>query len=239
VTSTDATSRSAATATLTAAPAHATTTAPADTDTTAPATTAAPADPTPSGATPAPESDELHLIIGRQLGQFMRRSDRFYTEVKFGGLELERSAFLLLGRINVGGPARLSRLAEDSCLEPSTISRQVAALEAAGLVARTTDTSDRRASVIAATPEGERVYLRSKEVWLGALRDLLADWTPAERSEFARLFTKFNDAIAAQSHARAPGTHLATGRDAAGTNHVAGPAGSAAIPGGAGQESTS
>ena len=204
------------------------------------AATVAPAATSPSAPpSAAPESDELHLIIGRQLGQFMRRSDRFYTEVKFGGLELERSAFLLLGRINVGGPARLSRLAEDSCLEPSTISRQVAALEAAGLVARTTDTSDRRASLIAATPEGERVYLRSKEVWLGALRDLLADWTPAERAEFARLFTKFNDAIAAQSHSRATGTHHATGRDAAGTDHLAGSSGSVATPGGAGQESNS
>lgn len=207
----------------------------ADTDTRpAPATTTAPVDPT----SPAP--DEFHLIIGRQLGQFMRRSDRFYTEVKFGGLELERSAFLLLGRINVGGPARPSRLAEDSCLEPSTISRQVAALEAAGLVTRTTDASDRRASVIAATPEGERVYLRSKEVWAGALRDLLADWAPAERAEFARLLTKFNEAIGAQSHSRATGTHHATGRDAAGTDHHhAGPAGAAATSSGTEQESAS
>jgi len=230
VTSTATRNRRAATP-VDATPADAT---PADTATAADTATV----PEPAGG-PDPSSDDLHLVIGRQLGQFMRRSDRFYTEIKGGGLELERAAFLLLGRINAGGPARLSVLAGDSCLELSTISRQVAALEAAGLVARTTDTSDRRASVIAATPEGERVYLRSKEVWLGALRDLLADWTPAERAEFARLFTKFNEAITAQSHVRAAGTHHATGRAATGTNHGAGSPGTTAASRGKGQESNS
>jgi DNA-binding MarR family transcriptional regulator len=192
-----------------------------------PATTTAPT-PDIDAASMPDAADELHLHIGRQLGLFMRRSERFYTEVKGGGLSLERAAFLLLGRIVSGVPARLSVLAEDVGLELSTISRQVAALEAAGLVARTTDISDRRASVIEATPQGLELFDRCREVWLGALRDLLADWTLTEKAEFARLFTRFNEAIGAHAQHK----HTASGRPSAGTNENTGhPAGTAAVGG--------
>ena len=187
---------------------------------------------------PAPDAaDELHLLIGRQLGLFMRRSERFYTDIKGGDLSLERAAFLLLGRIVSGVPTRLSVLAEDVGLELSTISRQVAALEAAGLVARTTDISDRRASVIEATPQGLELFDRCREVWLGALRDLLSGWTLAEKTEFARLFTRFNDAIAAHAHTHHK--HSASGRPSAGTNDNAGHPASPAAAGGTEQERNS
>jgi DNA-binding MarR family transcriptional regulator len=145
--------------------------------------------------------DEDYVQIARQFGLFLRRSDRFYVELKSGheGIDLERSAYMLLGHIVTEGPSRLSALAGSASLDLSTVSRQVAALEAAHLVARTTDTADRRASVIAATEFGTDVYSRNRDIWLAALRDLLADWSPEERSEFARLFTRLNDTIAARS----------------------------------------
>jgi DNA-binding MarR family transcriptional regulator len=144
--------------------------------------------------------DDEYSEIARQFGVFLRRADRFYCDLRDGqGLELERAAYALLGRIVTGGPARLSALAEDMGLDLSTISRQVAALEAAGLVARTTDVADRRASVIAATAVGTEVFARNKAIWMSAMHDLLSDWTPTERSEFARLFTRFNEKIATQT----------------------------------------
>jgi DNA-binding MarR family transcriptional regulator len=140
--------------------------------------------------------DDDHVRIGRQFGLFLRRADKFYADLRLGsGLDLERAAYTLLGRIVTDGPARLTVLAEDVSLDLSTVSRQVAALETAGLVARTTDLTDRRASVITATETGFEVFSRNREVWLRALRELLADWSPAERAEFARLFTRFNDTI--------------------------------------------
>jgi DNA-binding MarR family transcriptional regulator len=142
-----------------------------------------------------------YLEIGRQFGVFLRRADRFYCDLKVGqGFDLEKAAYALLGRISTGGPARLSVLAEDMGLDLSTISRQVGTLEAAGLVARTTDSADRRASVIAATDTGDEVYSRNRAIWQAALRDLLADWTPSERSDFARLFARLNESIAAHAN---------------------------------------
>jgi DNA-binding MarR family transcriptional regulator len=143
--------------------------------------------------------DDEYMQIGRQFGLFLRRADRFYCDLKGAqGFGLDRAGYMLLGRIVTGGPARLSVLAEDLAVDLSTVSRQVAALEAAGLVARTTDLADRRASVIQATEDGTETYQRNKTIWLTALKELLEDWTPAERTEFARLFARFNEAMAGQ-----------------------------------------
>lgn len=144
-----------------------------------------------------PESLDVHVQIGRQLGLFLRRFERMHAELKVtsDGVNLERAAYGLLGHIVTDGPARLSALADVACVDLSAVSRQVAALESAGLVARTTDLSDRRASVITATDTGQEVYTRNRKVWLAALEELLADWSPEERLEFARLFARLNTAL--------------------------------------------
>jgi DNA-binding MarR family transcriptional regulator len=157
-------------------------------------------------------NDDANAEIGRQFGVFLRRADRFYADLRLGpdGLDLDRSAYLLLGRVVAAGPARLSALADSMYLDLSTISRQVHALEAAGLVSRTTESTDRRASLIAATDRGREIYDRNHAVQQAALRDLLSDWTDAERDEFARLLTRFNDTIAAR-HRTAPSAVRAAG----------------------------
>ena len=146
-----------------------------------------------------PDTD-VHAQIGRQFGLFLRRAERLHAGLRLdrAGLDLERAAYLLLGRIVADGPARVTALADDLALDLSTVSRQVATLEAAGLVGRTTEASDRRASVIAATDLGVAVFDRNRAVWLATLRDLLADWTDEERATFARLFARLNDDIAAR-----------------------------------------
>src|SRR3954451_13952032 len=142
------------------------------------------------------DQDDI-IAIGRQIGLFFRRAERFHHDVHLdhAGKPLERAAYGVLGRIASGGPERLSTLAKDICVDLSTISRQVAALEAAGLVRRTPDPGDRRASLIEATQTGAEVFAQNREKWLGALRDLLCDWTAAERQEFARLFARLNQAM--------------------------------------------
>jgi DNA-binding MarR family transcriptional regulator len=143
-----------------------------------------------------------HVEIGRQFGIFLRRADRFYASLRVSpdGLDLERGAYILLGRIAGGGPTRLSALADDVYLDLSTVSRQVGALESAGLVARNPDPTDRRAVLVEATPTGQEVFARNRDLWQSALRDLLADWLPQERAEFTRLFTRFNEMIATLPH---------------------------------------
>jgi len=147
---------------------------------------------------PAADQD-AHVQITRQLGTFLRRVERFWAGTQG---EPDRGGYLLLGQLATDGPQRLSAAAERAGLDLSTVSRQVAALEAAGLVTRSPDPTDRRATLIEVSPAGHEVLGSNRERWHAALRELLADWTPAERAEFARLFGRFNDALAGREQER-------------------------------------
>lgn len=147
------------------------------------------------------DDDDEYGPIARELGMFLRRWWRM-SDKRADSSGLDRAGFVLLSRINTDGPARLSRLAGDMCVDLSVISRQVAALEAAGLVKREHDPTDRRASVITVTDLGADFFNRKREHFRALLRSLLADWTPAERAEFARLMGRFNGAMAAHDEGK-------------------------------------
>lgn len=160
-----------------------------------------------TGATCDRTTDEAivdeYMAIGREFGRFMRSAHHFQQglHAHLADRPLDRSAYMILGRVAGGGPVRLSALAGELCVDPSTVSRQVSALEAAGLLRRTPDPKDRRASLIEASPAGAEVFASNRARWIGALRELLGDWTPAERREFARLFARLNEAILARAPA--------------------------------------
>ncbi|MER7275770.1 MarR family transcriptional regulator [Dactylosporangium sp. NPDC000244] len=142
--------------------------------------------------------DSEHAAIGRQVGRFIRLSERLFATLKWNdaGRGLERPAYVLLSRIAVDGPFRLSALAAEVSLDLSTVSRQVAALESAGLIGRAQDPSDKRASLVEVTDLGREVFAENRDRWLSIWRELLADWTPEQRAEFAALFTRLNESIA-------------------------------------------
>jgi DNA-binding MarR family transcriptional regulator len=150
-------------------------------------------------------TDDEYIAIGRHFGLFFRRAERFYQSIPSdaSGPALERAAYGVLGRIATGGPERLSTLAADLCVDLSTASRQVAALEAAGLVRKAPDPTDRRACLIEITLTGAKVLAQHRDKWLGALKELLAYGTPAERQEFARLFARLNEALEKKTPASA------------------------------------
>lgn len=143
------------------------------------------------------DADE-HAAIGRQVGRFIRLSERLFASLKWSdaGRGLERPAYVLLSRIAVDGPFRLSALATDVALDLSTVSRQVGALETAGLVRRATDPTDRRASLVEVTDVGRDVFEENRARWLAMWQELLAGWTPQERQIFAALFTQLNQSLA-------------------------------------------
>jgi DNA-binding MarR family transcriptional regulator len=87
------------------------------------------------------------------------------------------------------------QLALRAGLDPSTISRAVAALVADGLVERRADPSDGRASVLALTPAG-REALDGAQSWVGEVLDrALAGWSPAEVAALSAALTRFADDV--------------------------------------------
>jgi DNA-binding MarR family transcriptional regulator len=144
-----------------------------------------------------------YAAIGQELGTFVRRVARLQDKRRDpSGFGLDRVAYHLLSRLVIDGPGRLSALAADMCADLSVVSRQVATLEAAGLTTRAPDPADRRASLIAATDAGRDLFTRRRAQLRTKLGSMLADWTDAERDEFARLMRRFNEAMAAHEEGK-------------------------------------
>jgi DNA-binding MarR family transcriptional regulator len=105
------------------------------------------------------------------------RIDRLLSREVLGA-ELTRTQFSVLGTLVREGETRLSALGEREGLNPTMLSRVVAALERAGWVERAPDPDDGRASRVSATAAGRALHARLRrersalvEEWLRGLAD--------------------------------------------------------------------
>jgi DNA-binding MarR family transcriptional regulator len=78
------------------------------------------------------------------------------------------------------GPLRVSELAEIEGLNPTMLSRVIAALAGDGLLARSADPTDRRAALVDATPAGRRMREKIHRERSAALGARLEALSPAE-----------------------------------------------------------
>ena len=143
--------------------------------------------------------------IEQQLTVLLRRVQSIHFSTSSGEIDLDRAAYGILCRIADHGPQRLGALAHAFGLDPSTITRQVQALEQAALVVRSSDPSDRRASLLDLSDEGERVLTQTRALrrqWMG---QALGAWSEDEVADFARLLEKFNSSIDQLAEAAADG----------------------------------
>lgn len=95
---------------------------------------------------------------------------------------------------------RVASLATHQLVDPSVVSRQVAALEKLGLIARRTDPDDGRASLISLTEAGVDKLTEVRRMHLAAVVDSMQDW-PVER--ISRLADDLADLGAASAAAYA------------------------------------
>jgi DNA-binding MarR family transcriptional regulator len=125
---------------------------------------------------------------------------------------VEWAAYGLLFQLVGGGPRRSSALAEAACVDPSTVSRQVAQLVKAGLVTRQSDPEDGRASLLVATERGHAVYAEKQVHRNRMFARLLAGWTEADAVSLTGLLTRLNDTVLEQrtSLSEAMGQHTTT-----------------------------
>lgn len=133
--------------------------------------------------------------IEQQLTVLLRRVQSIHFSTSSGEIDLDRAAYGILCRIADHGPQRLGALATAFGLDPSTITRQVQALEQASLVVRSSDPSDRRASLLDLSDEGERVLTATRALRRQWMELALGDWAEDEVADFARLLEKFNTSI--------------------------------------------
>ena len=133
--------------------------------------------------------------IEQQMTVLLRRVQRIHLSTQVGEVALERSAYGIMCKLADEGPQRLGALASAFGLDPSTITRQVQALEEIGLASRQVDPSDRRASLLDLSPEGTQVLEQTREHRREVLRKVLSDWPEADLTDFSRLLKEFNASL--------------------------------------------
>jgi DNA-binding MarR family transcriptional regulator len=106
--------------------------------------------------------------------------------------ELSLVSYTLLGHLEESGGCRATDLAAHYALDKSTVSRQVAALERAGLIERRLDPEDHRVQVLHLTEAGRRILAQVTESRRAAFRERLADWPEADLARFADYLVRYN-----------------------------------------------
>jgi len=124
------------------------------------------------------------MVTLARLGRRMRQ--------RMPGEELDFSAILLLKAL-LRGPLRMSALAAALELDASTVSRQVRHLEDRGLLERTSDPDDRRASQVALSEKGRARLEEGAARRRAMVSDLLRAWPGEDRERLRQLLTRLLD----------------------------------------------
>ncbi|TYL45513.1 MarR family transcriptional regulator [Nocardioides sp. BGMRC 2183] len=114
------------------------------------------------------------------------------------GLELERSAYTLLTRIDLQGAMSIGELSEAFGLDASTLNRQTARMLRQGLVRRIPDPDGGVARKFEMTADGRsrlRADRRRRQEGLGRV---LEGWSDEDVTALAAMLARFNAAIEAR-----------------------------------------
>lgn len=108
-----------------------------------------------------------------------------------------------------GGEVTVGTVAQRLGADPSRASRLVATAVRAGYVARVASQADGRRIRLELTPAGRELAEAGHRFRRSMFERLIRDWPESDREEFARLLTRFVDALSAEAR-------RATGRDPGG-----------------------
>jgi DNA-binding MarR family transcriptional regulator len=122
--------------------------------------------------------------LASRLRLAVARTARRLRQEAGGGLSPTLSA--ALASIDRHGPLTPSELADRERVKRPTATRLLATLEEGGLIARTSDPSDRRSSLIAITPEGRELMRTLRTRKDAYLVRRLAKLTADERATLAQ-----------------------------------------------------
>ena len=112
------------------------------------------------------------------------------------------TAYPVLFVVAGAGTVRISELATTLHNDVSTVSRQVSALVAGGLLEKSADPSDGRAWVVSLTAHGREAVTRiqaSRATWF---QGLLTDWDGPAAADFVSRLRELGDALDANLRAR-------------------------------------
>lgn len=128
----------------------------------------------------------MHILARRGTGTRLHR-----LLVEAAGSDVDHAGYLVLKRIQVDGPIRITDLADLMGVEPSTASRHVQTLEENGWLEKQPQTEDRRVILAGVTPSGLAVVERVETERHRIFDRALADWPDEDVDRFVELFERF------------------------------------------------
>lgn len=111
------------------------------------------------------------------------------------GQQLDRSAYVLLSRLELEGPMSVRQLTEAFGLDTSTVNRQTGTLLRAGLVERILDADGGLARKLRITPAGMTSLAADREYYQSRIGLTVADWSQDEVEELIRSLARFNRSV--------------------------------------------
>jgi DNA-binding MarR family transcriptional regulator len=142
----------------------------------------------------APVLNQDLVDVADTFTRLMRTFIRTRTQVLAAAAnDVEWSAHMVLKALENEGPLRSSRVAEILQADPSTVSRQVAALVKDGLVVRRADPEDGRACLLVLTDKAGDVLKRHDEIRHQHFDRMLAGWNERDLRKFSMLLQRFSE----------------------------------------------
>ena len=134
--------------------------------------------------------------LEREVGVLIRRIKRVIGErARSVHEDLQPASYLMLAWLVDEGPVRASSMAENFHIDKGAISRQLAHLDELGLVVRTPDPADGRASLVAASDDARRRLSDVAEHRRKWLEERLGDWSAEDLESFAATLERYNRAL--------------------------------------------
>lgn len=124
---------------------------------------------------------DSHARLWAEFASLLRGLKDLNTHVlETAGVRCEVAGAHALSRLGLLGPVRLTELSTSLGLDPSSVSRQVTALERSGWVTREEDPDDGRATRLRLTEAGNEVVEVLRKARAEALARLTPDWTDGD-----------------------------------------------------------
>lgn len=138
--------------------------------------------------------NEVGHEIAEALGILLRRTTRAQLHKRLTegmGEAVDEVTYPVLSALARTGPRSAAELAPDAGVDRSGVTRRASRLEAAGLIRREADPTDRRAHLLVLTGEGEAAVTELRARLAAHIMRSLSSWPPGEAESFARQLRRF------------------------------------------------
>ena len=133
--------------------------------------------------------DEIGTLLRRLKHEIAERAQLIHAD-------LQGPSYFLLGWLDKNGPVRASAIVEVFGMDKGALRRQLQHLEELGLVRRTPDPADGRATLVSVSDEAVHRLGEVDEQRRAVAGERLSEWSVDELEEFAHQLGRYNRSLA-------------------------------------------